>query len=140
VTLTANASDNSGGSGVKEVRFSAKWDNTWRSVGTVSNSPYSLNWDMCNSGAPNGDIELGLEVVDNSDNHYVYSEHSTNYHITKNYTCTQSTNDTTPPTGSWTNPSNGQTINSQTVTLSANASDNSGGSGVREVRWSAKLY
>ncbi|HXQ33348.1 MAG TPA: S8 family serine peptidase, partial [Anaerolineales bacterium] len=46
--------------------------------------------------------------------------------------------DTTPPTGSWTNPSNNATISSSNVTLTVNASDNAGGSGVREVRWSAK--
>jgi len=137
VTLSVNASDNSGGSGVKEVRFSAKWDGTWRGVGTASSSPYSVSWDMCSSGVPDGDIELGFEVWDNANNKWVYSEHYTNIHINKSYNCTQST-DTTPPTGSWTSPGNGQTISSQSVTLSVNASDNSGGSGVREVRWSAK--
>jgi len=137
VTLSVNASDNSGGSGVKEVRFSAMWGGMWRGVGTASSSPYSVSWDMCSSGVPDGDIELGFEVWDNANNKWVYSEHSTNYHINKNYACTQGT-DTTPPTASWTSPGNGQTISSQNVTLSANASDNSGGSGVREVRWSAK--
>jgi len=137
VTLSVNASDNSGGSGVKEVRFSAMWGGMWRGVGTASSSPYSVSWDMCSSGVPDGDIELGFEVWDNANNKWVYSEHSTNYHINKNYACTQGT-DTTPPTASWTSPGNGQTISSQIVTLSANASDNSGGSGVREVRWSAK--
>jgi len=140
VTLNVNASDNSGGSGVKEVRFSAMWGGTWRSVGNDSNSPYSLSWDMCSSGVPNGDIELGFEVWDNANNKWVYSENTPagNIHINKNYNCTQSTNDTTPPTGSWSSPGNNQTISSQNVTLSVNASDNSGGSGVREVRWSAK--
>ena len=36
---------------------------------------------------PDGDVELGLEAWDNSGNHYVYSEHYANYHITKNYNC-----------------------------------------------------
>ena len=92
---------------------------------------------MCNFGVPNGDVELGFEVWDNANNKWVYSEHYTNYHITKNYTCSTNSNDTTPPTGSWTSPNNGATVGS-TVTLSVNASDNSGGSGVREVRFSAK--
>lgn len=57
----------------------------------VNSSPWAYTWDWCNSGVSNGDVELGLEVWDNSGNHYVYSEHYTNYHITKNYNCT------TPP-------------------------------------------
>ena len=137
VTLNVNASDNSGGSGVKEVRFSAKWDGVWRGIGTASSSPYSISWDMCSSGVPNGDVELGFEVWDNANNKWIYSEHYSNIHINKSYTCTTGT-DTTPPTAYWTSPGNGQTISSQSVTLSVNASDNSGGSGVREVRWSAK--
>ncbi len=137
VTLSANASDNTGGGGVRQVDFSAKWGGVWRSLGSDTSAPYSLNWDMCNAGVPNGDIELGLEAWDNAGNHWVYSALYANYHINKSFACTQGT-DTTPPTVSWTSPSNGQTISSQSVTLSANASDNSGGSGVREVRWSAK--
>lgn len=138
VTLTVTASDNSGGSGVREVRWSAKWGGNWYYLGNDTSSPYSMSWNMCNSGVPNGDVELGFEVWDNANNKWVYSEHYTNYHINKNYNCSQSGNDTTPPTGSWTSPSNGATINSSTVTLSVNASDNTGGSGVKEVRWSAK--
>jgi hypothetical protein len=138
VTLNINASDNAGGSGVKEARFSAAWGGQWRGIGNVSSSPYSINWDMCSFGVSDGDIELGFEVWDNANNKWVYSEHYTNIHINKSFNCTQPTNDTTPPTGSWTSPNNGQTISSQAVTLSVNASDNSGGSGVREVRWSAK--
>jgi len=42
---------------------------------------------MCNAGVPDGDIELGLEAWDNSGNHYVYSQHYPNYHITKSYNC-----------------------------------------------------
>ncbi|MEO8356949.1 MAG: S8 family serine peptidase [Chloroflexota bacterium] len=138
VTLSANASDNSGGSGVKEVRWSAKWGGNWYYLGNDTNSPYSMSWNMCSSGVPNGDVELGLEIWDNANNKWVYSSQYTNYHINKNYNCSQTSNDTFPPTGSWTSPSNNATINGSTVTLSANASDNSGGSGVKEVRWSAK--
>ena len=123
---------------MREVRWSAKWGGNWYGIGTDNSSPYSMSWNMCNSGVPNGDVELGFEVWDNANNKWVYSENGhTNIHINKNYTCNQTSNDTTPPTGSWTNPGNGSTINSSTVTLNVNASDNSGGSGVREVRWSA---
>ncbi len=87
VDVSANAIDNSGGSGVREVRFSAKWSGGWHDIGMDSSSPYSVNWDMCNFGVPNGDIELGMEVWDNSSNKWVYSEHYANPHISKNYDC-----------------------------------------------------
>jgi thermitase len=87
VTLGVNAGDNVGGSGVREVRFSAKWNNQWFGVGTDNSAPYSIDWNWCNSGAPNGDVELGMEVWDNANNKWVYSEHSTNIHITKNFNC-----------------------------------------------------
>ncbi len=87
VTISVNASDNSGGSGVREVRFSAKWSGTWRGIGISYSSPYSFNWDMCAASVPNGDIELGMEVWDNANNQWIYSEHYSNPHITKNYTC-----------------------------------------------------
>jgi hypothetical protein len=95
VTLSVNASDNSGGSGVREVRWSAKWNNTWYGVGSDTTAPYSVNWDMCAVGVPNGDVELGMEVWDNANNKWVYSEHYTNYHINKSYTCSGT------GTGSW---------------------------------------
>lgn len=97
VTLQANASD-SGGSGLKEIHFNAKWSGTWHglSVAHVSGSSASPNysWDMCASGVSDGDIELGLEAYDNAGNSYVYSEHQGNPHITKRYSC-----NTTPPPG-----------------------------------------
>jgi len=87
VTLQVNASDNSGGSGVKEVRFSAKWNNDWHGVGTDNSAPYSINWNWCESGVPDGDVEIGFEVWDNSNNVWIYSQHNTNIHINKNYDC-----------------------------------------------------
>jgi murein DD-endopeptidase MepM/ murein hydrolase activator NlpD len=87
VTISVDAIDNPGGSGVKEVRFSAKWGNEWYGIGNVSTAPYTFNWDMCNSSVPDGDIELGMEVWDNANNKYVWSEHGTNPHITKNFSC-----------------------------------------------------
>ncbi|MFZ2517480.1 MAG: PKD domain-containing protein, partial [Anaerolineae bacterium] len=85
VQLTANASDDA--SGVNRVALSAKWDGSWHDVQTLNSAPYTYAWDLCTAGVPNGDIELGLEAWDNAGNHYVYSEHYTNYHITKNYAC-----------------------------------------------------
>lgn len=91
VHLEASASDNA--SGVNRVAFSAKWSGNWHSVGTDYSSPYSFDWNWCDAGVPDGDVELGLEAWDNAGNHYVYSEHYANYHITKNYNC----NPTPPP-------------------------------------------
>lgn len=95
VHLQANVSGGTGG--INRVAFSAKWSGTWRGVATITSSPYQYDWDWCNSGVPDGDVELGLEVWDNAGNHYVYSEHYPNYHITKSYNCSQPP----PPSGNW---------------------------------------
>ena len=78
-----------GGSGVREVRFSAKWDGQWRGVGVATSPPYNFAWEMCASGVPNGDVELGMEVHDNAGNIFVWSRDSgqPNPHITKNFNC-----------------------------------------------------
>jgi PKD repeat protein len=84
-----NASDNSGGSGVREVRFNAKWNNEWQGIGVDTTYPYSMDWNMCTSGVPNGDVELGMEIWDNNGNKFVWSSDSgyPNPHITKSYNC-----------------------------------------------------
>lgn len=87
VNVAVSASDNPGGSGVNEVRFSVKWGGSWYGIGTDNSAPYSIDWDMCNSSVPNGDIELGMEVWDNAGNVFIWSEHGTNPHITKDYAC-----------------------------------------------------
>jgi murein DD-endopeptidase MepM/ murein hydrolase activator NlpD len=94
VTLTVNASDNAGGSGVKEVRWAAKYGDQWYGVGTDTSAPYTINWDWCAAGVPNNaneDVELGFEVWDHANNKWVYSQHFPNIHIYKNYTCTPAT-------------------------------------------------
>jgi hypothetical protein len=90
--LEANASDNA--SGINRVAFSAKWGGQWHSVATVYSAAFAYDWDMCGAGVPDGDVELGLEVWDNNGNPYYYSQHFTNYHITKNRNC----NTQAPPT------------------------------------------
>ncbi len=86
---TSGVQDNSGGSGVREVRFSAKYNDVvgWRGIGTAASAPYSLSWDMCASGVPDGDVELGMEVWDNANNKWVWSQHFNNPHITKSSNC-----------------------------------------------------
>lgn len=85
VHLEANASDNA--SGVNRVGFSAKWAGNWHGVNTDYSAPYSLDWNWCDAGVSDGDIELGLEAWDNAGNHYVYSDYYPNYHVTKSYNC-----------------------------------------------------
>ncbi|MBN1121934.1 MAG: S8 family serine peptidase, partial [Anaerolineae bacterium] len=100
VTISVEAGDNAGGSGVKIVRFSAKWDGQWYGIGSDSSYPYSITWDMCNSNVSDGDIELGMEVEDNAGNVFIWSQDGgANPHITKNYVCTGSGDP--EPGGSW---------------------------------------
>ncbi len=84
---TSGVQDNPGGSGVREVRFSARFNNQWVGIGVDTTAPYSLAWDMCVSGVPDGDIELGMEVWDNANNVWIWSQHYGNPHITKNHNC-----------------------------------------------------
>ena len=90
-TISANASDNSGGSGVREVRFKARWSGgDWNEIGADSGSPYSIQWDMCNFKVPQGILELDLDVYDNAGNKYTYSSNHPSLNITKNYDCSGS--------------------------------------------------
>lgn len=84
---TSGIQDNSGGSGVREVRFSAKWGGNWYGIGTDGSAPYTLSWDMCSSNVPDGDVELGMEVWDNANNFWVWSNNHGNPHITKDSAC-----------------------------------------------------
>jgi PKD repeat protein len=89
--------DPSGGSGgINHVSFSALYNGSWHGVQDVSSSPWGYDWDLCNSGVPDGDIELGLEAWDNGGNHYVYSEQFSNFHITKSYNCNSGSAPTAP--------------------------------------------
>ena len=95
---TSGVQDNNGGSGVREVRFSAKWDGNWHPIGEDSSAPYTLSWDMCSSNVPNGDVELGMEVWDNADNYWVWSNNHGNPHVTKDSACGGSGD---PQEGDW---------------------------------------
>jgi uncharacterized repeat protein (TIGR01451 family) len=87
----SGVSDNPGGSGVSEVRFSAKFNNQWVGIGTSNTPPYSFVWNMCASGVPDGNVELGMEVWDNAGNVFVWSTAYPNPYITKAYNCTDPT-------------------------------------------------
>ncbi|NUQ38722.1 MAG: peptidoglycan DD-metalloendopeptidase family protein, partial [Caldilineales bacterium] len=117
---TSGVRDNAGGSGVREVRFSAKYNGSWQGIGTDSSAPYSLNWDMCDAGVQDGDIEFGMEVWDNANNKWVWSEHHGNPHATKSYDC----NPQPPNIPTLRNPANGATLRSDNaVNFEWNASE-----------------
>lgn len=85
VHMAAWATDNA--SGVRWVRFNAMWNGEWRTVFEDSSSPYEFDWDLCNSGVPDGDVEISLHIQDNSNNNFYLSDKHPNPHITKNYNC-----------------------------------------------------
>lgn len=88
ITINANAIDNTGGSGIALVRFTANWPgSTYSIIGRDYSYPYSITWDMCGSNVPDGPIELDIEVEDNDGNLYVFSDYYTKPVITKSYTC-----------------------------------------------------
>ena len=92
----SGANDNQ--SGIKEVRYSAKWNGQWFGLGSSNQaSNYQFTWNMCNSGVPNGDIEFGVEIWDNSGNVWIWSQHYQNPHDTKNYNCPSSGGPTPVP-------------------------------------------
>lgn len=85
VGLVASASDDA--SGVKEVHFNAKWAGAWHGIYIDTSQPYAYDWDLCESGVPDGDIELGLDIYDNAGNVFHLNTKHANPHITKQYNC-----------------------------------------------------
>jgi hypothetical protein len=71
-------------SGVKEVHFTAKWNNNWSLVENDTTPPYEYVWDLCSANIPNGDIELGLDIFDNAGNEFNLHTKHANIHIIKN--------------------------------------------------------
>jgi len=86
VHLAAWATDS--GSGVKEVHFTAKWNNEWHLVYNDTSAPYEYDWNLCDSGVLDGDVELGLDIYDNAGNIFHLHLKHANPHITKSYNCT----------------------------------------------------
>jgi hypothetical protein len=88
VHLAAWASDNQ--SGVKEVHFTAAWGGNWSLVYNDTSSPYEYDWDLCASGVPDGDIELGLDIYDYAGNVFHLHLKHANPHINKSFNCSSS--------------------------------------------------
>ncbi len=116
VSLSASASDNSGGSGVGSVSFLVDGS----VVGSDPRSPYTYNWNS--TGVGNGSHTVAARATDNAGNQSMLSSVSV----------TVANADVTAPSVNLTGPANGSTV-SNVVSLSASASDNSGGSGVGSV-------
>src|SRR5262249_19788423 len=111
VTVSATASDNVAVSGVQFLLDGAN-------LGAEdTTSPYSISWD---TSALSGSHTLSAVARDTSGN----TATSAVVHVSVN------NSDTTPPTVSITSPTDGATV-SNTITVSANASDNVGVTGVQ---------
>jgi hypothetical protein len=67
IHLTADAQDNAGGSGVKQVEFYVFYDWAWRSAGVDSSSPYERTWQIPNQ-LRSQQLQFSIHVVDNAGN------------------------------------------------------------------------
>lgn len=110
-TVSADATDNVGGSGMSRVEFYKDSDKT--PFATDTTSPYSVSWDT--RTVPNGTHTLTYMAIDMKGNG---SGKSISVKVSNT-----GTSDTTSPTTSITSPISGNTV-SGTATISADASDN----------------
>jgi len=117
VNLNASASDNAGGSGVASVTFLV--DGVV--AGTATTVPYTLAWRS--ASVANGGHTILARAQDVAGNQA--SSTAVNVSV-------QNVSDTSPPSVSLTAPA-AHAVISNTVTLTASASDNPGGSGVARV-------
>jgi chitodextrinase len=131
LTLSATASDNTGGSGVANVSF-------YESTGTCNANATLIGTDTTGSS---GTYTTSLDTtgLTNGTVYHICSiatDVAGNVQTTpsvQNLTPNNSTSDTTPPTSTLSSPGTGSLSGS--VTLSATATDNSGGSGVANVKF-----
>ena len=133
VGVTANATDNAGGSGVKSVQFSVvDSGNNQTNLGTDTNGGdgWSASWNT--TGFANGSYTLFATATDNANNSAV----SLGVAVTVN-NVVQPPPDQTPPSVSLTAPSVNATVSGTGVTVSANATDELGGSGMKSVEFFA---
>lgn len=120
VPVSATASDEVGGSGVRDVVFTV--DGT--PIGSDAQAPYSLTWNTAT--ATNGTHTIVATATDNAGN----AASSTAVHVSVSNVI-----DTTPPAVNVTSPTASATVSGM-VTLSADAVDEVGGSGVGQVAFS----
>jgi len=119
ISITANAADNAGGSGVDYVEF---WLDSIGGtlIGSDSSSPYSVSWDTTTT--TDGAHNLYVRVYDRAGNYLDSSATAV------------TVDNTAPITATITSPSNGADVGG-TISINANAADNAGGSGVDYVEF-----
>ena len=131
VPVSADATDNAGGSGMKSVEFRVTdGSNNTTSLGVDSSGPpWSASWNT--TGFANGLYTVFAVATDNQNNSTVASGVLV---TVNNVTPPQ---DNIPPTVSITAPLANATVSGTGVTVSANATDNAGGSGMKSVEFFA---
>jgi hypothetical protein len=67
ITLAADASDNPGGSGIARVEFKVDHTGIWREAGTVSQSPYTVQWNPP-AGLAAQQLRFSIHVFDRAGN------------------------------------------------------------------------
>jgi outer membrane protein assembly factor BamB len=70
VDFTAEAWDNAGGSGVKEVEFFVYYSGAWHLAGTDTSAPYSVVW-TAPDGLPEQALQFSIHVTDRAGNELV---------------------------------------------------------------------
>ncbi len=73
------------GSGLYWAQFVAYYGNSWHTVGQpFYSSPFSMSWDLCKDGVPEGLVIVGINATDESGN---TAEHLGLRHLVKKYQC-----------------------------------------------------
>lgn len=84
-------------SGIRSIQIVAAYAGEIRPIGPLFNvSPFTYSWDMCQAGAPDGPISLGLRIFDKQSNQAYLTGLVT---VTKSYHCA------TPPPACQASPS-----------------------------------
>jgi murein DD-endopeptidase MepM/ murein hydrolase activator NlpD len=74
------------GSGLKSAQFIANFGGAWHEIGdSFTNSPFSMDWDLCADQVPDGPVSVALRLKDNSGN--LSLDLPGLRHLVKNYAC-----------------------------------------------------
>ncbi len=130
--VTADAEDETGGSGVDYVRFHIKYDDTWTELGEDNTAPYAWSWDTTQIADQSG-VEISIHIFDKAGNENINGDGNHTDITVQN----SGVADTTEPSGRIIAPAAGATI-SGTYRITAEAEDEAGGSGVDYVRFVAE--
>lgn len=67
MVISADASDNSGGSGIKEVEFNVLYNGSWKNIGTDDQAPYEITWTIPSDLASQS-IAIHIHITDHAGN------------------------------------------------------------------------